>query len=101
MWRRVSFWKRASPTPPCRASPLGSADRRARSTTTSEARMNFSTPTVKCASCGRFLWQDEIFAAPQGDETPEETLRRIAGAFLTRVLTDFNLRNFRLIAAEA
>ena len=49
----------------------------------------------------RCLWQDEIFTAPLENETPEETLRRIAGAFLTRVLTDFNLRNFRLIAAEA
>jgi AcrR family transcriptional regulator len=49
----------------------------------------------------RCLWQDEIFAAPLQHETPEETLRRIAGAYLTRVLTDFNLRNFRLIAAEA
>jgi AcrR family transcriptional regulator len=49
----------------------------------------------------RCLWQDEIFAAPLGDETPEETLRRIARAYLKRVLTDFNLKNFRLISAEA
>lgn len=49
----------------------------------------------------RCLWQDEIFAAPLDDETPAETLRRIGRAYLTRVLTDFNLRNFRLIAAEA
>ena len=49
----------------------------------------------------RCLWQDEIFAAPIGTETPEETLRRIARAYLTRVLTDFNLKNFRLISAEA
>lgn len=49
----------------------------------------------------RCLWQDEIFASPLSDETPEETLRRIARAYLTRVLTDFNLKNFRLIAAEA
>ncbi|HEX3364344.1 TetR/AcrR family transcriptional regulator [Phenylobacterium sp.] len=49
----------------------------------------------------RCLWQDEIFAAPLADETPETTLRRIARAYLTRMLTDFNLKNFRLIAAEA
>jgi AcrR family transcriptional regulator len=49
----------------------------------------------------RCLWQDEIFASPLGGETPEQTLRRIGRAYLTRVLTDFNLRNFRLIAAEA
>ncbi|HXA38915.1 MAG TPA: TetR/AcrR family transcriptional regulator [Phenylobacterium sp.] len=49
----------------------------------------------------RCLWQDEIFAAPLENETPEQTLRRIAAAYLTRVLTDFNLKNFRLIAAEA
>src|SRR6201985_2810443 len=41
----------------------------------------------------RCLWQDEIFALPKGGETPEQTLRRIAGAYLRRVLTDFNLRN--------
>jgi AcrR family transcriptional regulator len=49
----------------------------------------------------RCLWQDEIFAAPLDNETPDETLRRIGRAYLTRVLTDFNLRNFRLIASEA
>ncbi len=49
----------------------------------------------------RCLWQDEIFAAPTAGETPEETLRRIGRAYLTRVLTDFNLKNFRLIVAEA
>jgi len=49
----------------------------------------------------RCLWQDEIFALPTGNETPDETLRRIGRAYLTRVLTDFNLRNFRLISAEA
>jgi len=49
----------------------------------------------------RCLWQDEIFAAPLDDETIDETLRRIGRAYLTRVLTDFNLKNFRLIAAEA
>jgi AcrR family transcriptional regulator len=49
----------------------------------------------------RCLWQDEIFASPLDGETPQTTLRRIARAYLTRVLTDFNLKNFRLIAAEA
>lgn len=46
-------------------------------------------------------WQDEIFAAPLEDETADQTLRRIGRAYLARVLTDFILRNFRLIAAEA
>ena len=49
----------------------------------------------------RCLWQDEIFAEPVDGETTEDTLRRIGRAYLARVLTDFNLRNFRLIAAEA
>src|SRR3954465_8756209 len=49
----------------------------------------------------RCLWQDEIFAAPLAGERPDESLRRIGRAYLTRVLTDFNLRNFRLIVAEA
>jgi AcrR family transcriptional regulator len=49
----------------------------------------------------RCLWQDEIFAAPNDNETPDQTLQRIGRAYLTRVLTDFNLKNFRLIAAEA
>ena len=49
----------------------------------------------------RCRWQDEIFAAPTAHEAPDETLRRIGRAYLTRVLTDFNLRNFRLIVAEA
>ncbi len=49
----------------------------------------------------RCLWQDEIFASPTSGETAEQTLRRIARAYLQRVLTDFNLRNFRLISAEA
>jgi AcrR family transcriptional regulator len=49
----------------------------------------------------RCLWQDEIFAAAVSDEAPEQTLLRIAKAYLKRVLTDFNLKNFRLISAEA
>jgi AcrR family transcriptional regulator len=49
----------------------------------------------------RCLWQDEIFASPLDNEAPDQTLRRIGRAYLTRVLTDFNLRNFRLISAEA
>ena len=49
----------------------------------------------------RCLWQDEIFTSPRGEETPDQTLRRLGRAYLTRVLTDFNLRNFRLISAEA
>jgi AcrR family transcriptional regulator len=49
----------------------------------------------------RCLWQDEIFSNPLEGEAPDETLRRLGRAYLTRVLTDFNLRNFRLIASEA
>jgi AcrR family transcriptional regulator len=49
----------------------------------------------------RCLWQDEVFTEPAAGETVAETLQRIGRAYLTRVLTDFNLRNFRLIAAEA
>ncbi len=49
----------------------------------------------------RCLWQDEIFSSPVAGEAPDETLRRIGRAYLLRVLTDFNLRNFRLIASEA
>jgi AcrR family transcriptional regulator len=49
----------------------------------------------------RCLWQDEIFASPLDKETPDQTLRRIGRAYLTRILTDFHLRNFRLISAEA
>jgi AcrR family transcriptional regulator len=49
----------------------------------------------------RCQWQDEIFGVSVGDETPTETLERLGRGYLTRVLTDFNLRNFRLISAEA
>jgi len=49
----------------------------------------------------RCLWQDEVFGSPLAGEAPDETLRRIGRAYLLRILTDFNLRNFRLIASEA
>jgi AcrR family transcriptional regulator len=49
----------------------------------------------------RCQWQEEISAFQHGDETPSQALRRIGRAYLGHVLTDFNLRNFRLIAAEA
>jgi AcrR family transcriptional regulator len=49
----------------------------------------------------RCQWQDEIFAFQLKDQTPSQALRRIGGAYLSHVLTDFNLRNFRLITAEA
>ena len=49
----------------------------------------------------RCQWQDEIFAGAQEGESPAETLGRIGRAYLTQVLTDQSLRNFRLIAAEA
>jgi AcrR family transcriptional regulator len=49
----------------------------------------------------RCQWQEELFAFNVGDETPAQALRRIGGAYLRHVLTDLNLRNFRLITAEA
>jgi AcrR family transcriptional regulator len=49
----------------------------------------------------RCLWQDEIFAGQTEGESAAETLSRIGRAYLTQVLTDQNLRNFRLISAEA
>jgi AcrR family transcriptional regulator len=49
----------------------------------------------------RCQWQDEIFAGSRDDESPADTLSRIGRAYLTQVLTDQNLRNFRLISAEA
>ena len=49
----------------------------------------------------RCQWQDEIFAGAHHDESPADTLSRIGRAYLTQVLTDQNLRNFRLISAEA
>ena len=49
----------------------------------------------------RCLWQDEIFAGATEGESAAEALSRIGRAYLTQVLTDQNLRNFRLIAAEA
>ena len=49
----------------------------------------------------RCQWQEEIFAFKMADETPAQALRRIGRAYLGHVLTDLNLRNFRLITAEA
>jgi len=49
----------------------------------------------------RCRWQDEIFAGRRAGESAAEALSRIGRAYLTQVLTDQNLRNFRLIAAEA
>ena len=49
----------------------------------------------------RCLWQqDEIFALTAG-ETPVQALHRIARSFLTHMLNETTLRNFRLIVAEA
>lgn len=49
----------------------------------------------------RCLWQqDEIFALKPG-ETHVEALHRIARSFLTHMLSEPTLRNFRLIVAEA
>src|ERR1700755_1539786 len=49
----------------------------------------------------RCLWQDAIFAFPSPGEGPRASLRRVGRPYLPRMLTDFNLRNFRLIVAEA
>jgi AcrR family transcriptional regulator len=49
----------------------------------------------------RCRWQDEIFAGQADDESAADTLGRIGRAYLAQVLTDQNLRNFRLISAEA
>ena len=49
----------------------------------------------------RCVWQeDEIFAL-RPNETASEALQRLGRAYLTQMLTDLNLRNFRLIVAEA
>jgi AcrR family transcriptional regulator len=44
---------------------------------------------------------DEIYALDPEGESVRETLRRVGHAFLSRVLSDANLRHFRLIVAEA
>lgn len=49
----------------------------------------------------RCMWQDEPIWDSQTGETAAQTLHRIGVAYLKKVLTDFNLRNFRLIVAEA
>jgi AcrR family transcriptional regulator len=49
----------------------------------------------------RCRWQDEIFAGQADGESPADTLGRIGRAYLAQVLTDQNLRNFRLISAES
>jgi len=50
----------------------------------------------------RCLWQqDEIFAVMPDSETPEQALQRLGRAYLLHVMNDQNLRNFRVIAAEA
>ncbi|MFC3070846.1 TetR/AcrR family transcriptional regulator [Phenylobacterium soli] len=47
------------------------------------------------------LNMDGIYALPGGGEGVAETLTRIGRAYLRRVLSDENLRHFRLIIAEA
>ena len=47
------------------------------------------------------LNMDDIYALPPGGEGMAETLIRIGRAYLRRVLSDENLRHFRLIIAEA
>ena len=50
----------------------------------------------------RCLWQqDEIFAAKPDEETPLQTLQRLGRGYLRHIMNDLNLRNFRIIAAEA
>jgi AcrR family transcriptional regulator len=48
------------------------------------------------------LWQQEVMFALQADEKDvRATLTRMGRAYLANTLTDFALRNFRLIVAEA
>lgn len=47
------------------------------------------------------LNMEDIYALPPGGEGIGETLTRIGCAYLRRVLSDENLRHFRLIIAEA
>jgi len=50
----------------------------------------------------RCLWQqDELFTVKPGGETPSQALQRLGRAYLLHVMNDQNLRNFRIIAAEA
>jgi AcrR family transcriptional regulator len=50
----------------------------------------------------RCIWQqEEMFAGPDADADVAEALRRVARGYLRHVLGDANLRNFRLIIAEA
>jgi AcrR family transcriptional regulator len=50
----------------------------------------------------RCVWQhDETFAVQLPDESPAQALHRLGSAYLLHVFTDLNLRNFRLIVAEA
>ena len=44
---------------------------------------------------------DEIYALESGGEAVRDTLTRVGRAYLRRVLSDDNLRHFRLITAEA
>jgi AcrR family transcriptional regulator len=44
---------------------------------------------------------DEIYGMDHEGESVRETLTRVAGVYLRRVLSDDNLRHFRLIVAEA
>jgi AcrR family transcriptional regulator len=49
----------------------------------------------------RCLWQqDAVYDIPCG-ASPEEALKHLARAYLTHVMDDTTLRNFRLIAAES
>ena len=50
----------------------------------------------------RCLWQqDEVFGVAPNEETPLQALQRLGRAYLLHVISDQNLRNFRIIAAEA
>ncbi len=50
----------------------------------------------------RCLWQqDEIFGSKPETETPLQTLQRLGRGYLRHIMNDQNLRNFRIIAAEA
>ena len=50
----------------------------------------------------RCPWQhDEIFAVKPDGKTPLQTLQRLGQGYLRHIMNDQNLRNFRIIAAEA
>jgi AcrR family transcriptional regulator len=49
----------------------------------------------------RCLWQQDELFGQKPEESPEQSLQRIARSFLAHVINETTLRNFRLIVAEA